>query len=163
MHTDIEDSEFVRAFKEVVEKIWHVREGEDEFKVELLIKPISAAQLYGESVPPQKGAEIDLSRHPFLFPKDGAALTTGAVTTHVRGRAIVLGPHDIAPRVLAHEFGHILGFRDVYFRGYKDLGEDGYLVMETIADPNDIMGAPAFGPVLRRHFDNIIERAAGKR
>jgi hypothetical protein len=44
--------------------------------------------------------------------------------------------------VLAHEFGHVLGLRDAYFRGYRDLGADGYQVMEVVADPDDIMGAP---------------------
>ena len=33
---------------------------------------------------------------------------------------------------------------------------DGYLVMEVIADPEDIMGAPGSGPVLRRHFERIL-------
>lgn len=83
-------------------------------------------------------------------------LTTGAISTHVTGRAIVLGPHDITPHVFAHEFGHILGFLDVYFRGYRDLGADGYLVMEVVADPDDIMGAPGSGPVRRRHFERLL-------
>jgi hypothetical protein len=60
---------------------------------------------------------------------------------------------------LAHEFGHILGFRDFYFRGYRDLDADGCLVLEAITDPNDIMGAPGYGPVTRRHFEKIIERS----
>ncbi len=63
----------------------------------------------------------------------------------------------------AHEFGHIFGFRDFYFRGYNDLGADGYLVMEAIAEPNDIMGAPEYGPVLRRDFEKVIERSKGSR
>ena len=32
----------------------------------------------------------------------------------------------------------------------------GYQVMEVVADPDDIMGAPGTGPVLRRHFEKII-------
>ena len=60
--------------------------------------------------------------------------------------------------MLAHEFGHVLGLRDAYFRGYRDLGADGYQVMEVVADPDDIMGAPGTGPVLRRHFSKLIER-----
>ena len=39
---------------------------------------------------------------------------------------------------------------------YRGLGADGYEVTESIADPNDIMGAPGFGPVLRAHFDALL-------
>jgi hypothetical protein len=162
LYTDIEDFEFVSAYKDAVEKTWRVRDREDEFRVEIAIAAISSDRLYRPGAPPRKGDHLDVSRHIALFPADGATLTTGAVTTHVLGRAIVLGPHDIAPHVLAHEFGHILGFRDFYFRGYEDLGADGYLVMEAIADPNDIMGAPGYGPVLRRHFEKIIQSSTGK-
>jgi hypothetical protein len=163
MYTDIEDTEFVGAFKDAVEKTWRVRDGNEEFQVEIAFATLAPARLYGPAAPPQKGAHIDVAKHIGLFPQDGASLTTGAVTTHVFGRAIVLGPHDIAPHVLAHEFGHLLGFRDFYFRGYEDLGGDGYLVKEAIADPNDIMGAPGYGPVLRRHFEKIIESSTGNR
>jgi hypothetical protein len=44
-----------------------------------------------------------------------------AMTTHVEGRAIILGPHEITTRVFAREFGHILGFRDAYFVATKIL------------------------------------------
>jgi hypothetical protein len=98
---------------------------------------------------------MNIQKHVEKFPADGAILTTGATTTHVDGKAIVLGPHDITVSVLAHELGHILGFRDAYFRGYKDLGEDGFQVREIAADPNDIMAAPATGTVLRRHYENL--------
>lgn len=163
MYTDIEDAGFVQAFKDAVEKIWRLRDGGDEFQVEIALTTLAPARLYGSVAAPLKGARIDVAKHIGLFPQGGAALTTGAVTTHVFGRAIVLGPHDIAPHVLAHEFGHILGFRDYYFRGYRDLGADGYLVMEAIGDPNDIMGAPGYGPVLRRHFEKIVERSTGSK
>jgi hypothetical protein len=156
--TDIDDQDYVESLKETIEKIWRLRDGDDEFHVELAISYIPAAQLYAESQPPKKGDKINAHGHVTLFPRDGAILTTGALTTHVSDRAIILGPHDIAPRVLAHEFGHILGFRDSYIRGYKDLGKNGFQVMEVVAEPNDIMGAPATGPVLRSHFQMILER-----
>lgn len=162
-YTDIDDSGFVGFIKEAVEKIWRHRAGDDEFRVELSISFIPAARLYREAPMPETGDEIDTSRHALLFPGDGAVLTTGALTTHVSGRAIIFGPHDIAPRVLAHELGHILGFRDLYFRGYKDLGTDGYQVMEVIAEPGDIMGEPGTGRVLRRHFERMVESAGGER
>jgi hypothetical protein len=156
-YTDIEDAEFVHAFQSAIESTWHVRDGEDEFRVQLPITYVSATQLYGQQTVPSKGTPITLAAHVALFPPDGGVLTTGASTTHVTvGHCIALGPHALAPHVLAHEFGHILGFKDVYFRGYRDLGADGYQVMEVVADPEDIMGAPGSGPVLRRHFEQII-------
>jgi len=68
-----------------------------------------------------------------------------------------LGPHSITPRVLAHEFGHILGFRDRYVRGYKDLAADGFEILEVLADPDDIMAVPGSGSVLLRHFEMLLE------
>ncbi len=170
-YTDIEDTEFVRSLKTDVESVWRLRDGDDEFSVQLSITYVSPARLYRERpecgdhdhaacIPPRKGDRIDVNRHVALFPSGGAMLTTGAISTHVTGRAIALGPHNIAPHVLAHEFGHILGFKDVYFRGYKDLGADGYQVMEVVADPDDIMGAPGTGPVRRDHFEKIIGNGA---
>ena len=166
-YTDIEDSEFIRSFQTAVESVWRLGDCDDEFAVQLSITYISATRLYRERpecggngpsacLPPQKGEQLNLNAHVALFPKDGAVLTTGAISTHVTGRAIALGPHDLAPHVLAHEFGHILGFKDVYFRGYQDLGADGYQVMEVVAEPEDIMGAPGNGRVLRHHFARII-------
>ena len=166
-YTDIEDAAFVQAFKAAVEGVWRLRDGDDEFGVQLSIAYVPATRLYGERleghldgrvecIPPGKGEQIDINEHVALFPKGGGVLTTGAISTHVTGRAIALGPHDITPHVLAHEFGHILGFKDLYIRGYQDLGADGYQVMEVGADPNDIMGAPGTGPVLRRHFEKVI-------
>ena len=36
----------------------------------------------------------------------------------------------------------------------------GYQMMEVVADPDDIMGTPGTGPVLRRHFEKIIGNGA---
>jgi len=171
-YTDIEDLDFVRSWQRAVEHVWQVRDQDDEFRVQIAMTYVSPERLYGERaecsgdrgarcVPPRKGEPIDLAAHVARFPTDGAVLTTGAISTHVTaGRCIALGPHDITPHVLAHEFGHVLGFKDIYFRGYRDLGADGYEVMEVVADPDDIMGAPGSGPVLRRHFERILADGA---
>lgn len=167
LYTDITDAVFVEAFRNAVETLWRARVGNDEFRVRLAIETILPEQLYcGRAAavtgpaepcaPPAKGAAIGLEAHVARFPKGGAVLTTGATTLKlVAGRAIVLGPHDTTPHVLAHEFGHVLGFPDTYRRGYRDLGADGYLITE-LADRGDIMGAPGMGPVLGRHFEELV-------
>jgi len=188
LYTDIEDAAYVRSVKEGIESWWHVRtagenasenDGED-FHVELNVQTLSPRRLYCEHpdradradhadhaspanracAPPSHGRHIDLNAHVARFPEDGAVLTTGATTLQVVGtRALVLGPNDTAPRVLAHEFGHILGLPDTYVRGYRDLGPDGFEITE-LADLTDIMGAPGAGPVLPRHFERLITARA---
>jgi tetratricopeptide (TPR) repeat protein len=170
LYTDVLDSTLVRDFKNGVEGWWHIRDGDEEFRLELEVETFSPEQLYcahaddtrdsnADCAPPTHGAEIDLEAHVARFPEGGAVLTTGATTLMTTGpRAIVLGPDDTVPRVLAHEFGHILGFPDTYFRGYRDLGADGFEITE-LADLTDIMGAPGAGPVVARHFEKLF---AGK-
>jgi hypothetical protein len=68
-----------------------------------------------------------------------------------------LGPGDVTVRTLAHEFGHVLGFRDGYVRGYRDLGESGFEILELTSDFDDIMSAPREGRVLETHFRLIME------
>ena len=155
--TDIEDQAFVDAFRSAVERAWHVLDGEDEFSLALEIQRVPAGQLYPDGEVPARGTHIDLADHIGRFPAQSGVLTTGANTTHVLGCGIVVGPHDIAPNVLAHEFGHLLGFVDGYFRGYRDRGPDGYEVLEAVVDPEDIMSAPGIGHVMRRHFEQILE------
>jgi hypothetical protein len=158
IYTDIEDGDFVRLLQTEVERIWRLRDGEDQFRVELAFSHISADELYAGGRPPRYGNHIEIEDHIARFPSDGAVLTTGGETTHVYGRALILGPHAIAARVLAHEIGHLLGFKDSYFRGYRDLRTAGFEVLEIVAAPEDIMGAPASGAVLRRHFERILQQ-----
>jgi hypothetical protein len=161
VYTDIEDQPFVASAKKIIESAWQLQDGLNSFRVQLDISHVSTDILYADSPKPIAGQRIDMVQHLGRFPAGAAILTSGGATTHVQDYAIILGPHSMAPRVLAHEFGHILGFRDNYIRGYKDLGENGFQVMEVVADPNDIMGAPATGSVRRDHFETILKSKLG--
>ena len=163
LFTDIVDQDFVHEVKRIVESTWRLTDRARTFRVELDISFLAGHALYGDRSPPSAGQKIDLARHLQLFPSNGAILTTGALTTHVQNCAIVLGPHPIPARVLAHEFGHVLGFRDRYLRGYKNLGENGFEVTEVVADPEDIMAATPQGLVLPAHFSTLVRHGAKKR
>jgi hypothetical protein len=156
LYTDIEDGNFIAAAKRTIEAVWRLSENDNTYRVEIEVSHLPSELLYAESATPAEGEKVAIREHLRHFPANAAILTTGALTTHVENNAIVLGPGSISPRVLAHEFGHVLGFRDRYIRGYRDLGKDGFEVLEAIADPRDIMGAPAMGSVLPAHFDNLI-------
>jgi len=157
LYTDIDDKSFVAAAKRMIEAVWQHTENGNTYRVAIDVSFLPADLLYAESEEPAPGEPLDLRKHLRKFSADAAILTTGALTTHVEKNAIVLGPHALSPGVLAHEFGHILGFRDRYVRGYRDLGKDGFEVLETIADPRDIMGVPGTGAVLAEHFHSLIQ------
>jgi hypothetical protein len=152
LYTDIDNREYVAAVKEIIESAWRLNEGTNRYRVELDVTHVSTDSLYAAEERPSAGQKIGLISHLRRFPSAVAILTTGARTTHVRDYGIVLGPEPIAPRVLAHEFGHILGFRDRYVRGYTNLGEHGFQVMEVVPDLDDIMAATAHGAVQPSHF-----------
>jgi tetratricopeptide (TPR) repeat protein len=168
IYTDIQGYTVVESFRRAIETYWHVKDGQDEYRIRLTIRAISPERLYcgptddgkapaGVCAPPATGEHINLEAHVARFPADGAVLTTGAESLQVAAvRAIVLGPHDVAPRTLAHEFGHVLGFPDAYLRGYKDLGADGFQVEEFVPNFEDIMSSPGAGSVLARHFKALI-------
>jgi hypothetical protein len=159
LFTDIEDRDLVATVQRIIESTWQLRNAKNSFRVKLDITYLSTDSLYADSDKPIKGEYLDILTHLGRFPSGGAILTTGALTTHVQNYAIVLGPHALTPRVLAHEFGHILGFRDAYFRGYKDLGENGFQIMEVVSDPSDIMAAPLTGVVLPSHFEMMLDHS----
>ena len=156
VYSDILDDAFLAEVKRAIEHHWRIQEGNAEFRIEVDIRNVQPRRLY-PGTPPRQGAPIDLNAHVERFPQDGGILTTGARSLHVDGRAIFLGTAELAPRVLAHEFGHLLGFKDRYFRGYRDRGEEGYEVLEVVPDPVDIMCSAGTGSVLRAHFENLLK------
>ena len=163
MFTDIEERDFIAAVKRIIESTWRIADGDKQLRVELGISYVSPASLYEELAKPQRGVPLDLNRHLERFPSGGAILTTGALTTHVQKHAIVLGPRTITPQVLAHEFGHILGFQDGYIRGYRNLRKSGFQIREVVVFPEDIMAAPGSGRVVPAQFKKIIGAAKTER
>lgn len=156
VYTDIGDASFRASVEAAIEGMWQVTEAGAEYRVDVDLRAVSPAMLYAPAAAPASGIHLDLPAHVARFAGDGGVLTTGAVATHVvAGRAIVLGPEPIARFVLAHEFGHVLGFRDGYLRGARDLGREGYEVSELEIDPADLMSSPATGRVLRSHFEAL--------
>jgi len=152
VYTDIDDDTYVSQVKSIVEDIWKAEDAGTRYGIELDLRKTKLKD------PPQPGAHIDLDKHVARFPKDGGVLTTGAQFTYgAVGRAVVLGPGDLAPRTLAHEFGHILGFPDGYIRGYADLGERGFEILELTSFFDDIMSAPREGHVQPTHFRLLME------
>ncbi|HEY2383885.1 MAG TPA: hypothetical protein VGK48_22140 [Terriglobia bacterium] len=155
VYTDIEDQEFLAKAKGAIEDMWQAREGETLYCIEVEIR----------QVPPtaQPGEHIDVRAHASEFPPDGAVLTSGAQTTHsLVGRYVALAPGDLPARTLAHEFGHVLGFRDGYIRGYRDLGEHGFEILELTSVFDDIMSAPREGHVQVAHFKLLLSALKDK-
>ena len=162
VHTDIVDEEFLSRFTDIVESNWRSEIEKHAYQIRVELLRIAPVDLYGTDPLPRDGQKINEKKHAARFP-DGAALTTGGRYTHSVGNVILLGPKEISEKTLAHEFGHFIAFEDRYFRGYKDLGEDGYDLFELDTNVNDIMSEPSTGEVLPEHFIEImdsIKRAA---
>ena len=155
IYTDIEDETYLRQAKAVIEEAWRVEDKGTQYAVELDLRTVDP---YRGKKAPSRGDHLDLGKHIANFPTDGGVLTTGAEFTHaVVGHYVALGPGDLSPKTLAHEFGHILGFNDGYIRGYTDLGEMGFEILELTAFFDDIMSAPREGRVQVTHFKLLME------
>lgn len=169
MATDIEDTAFVRSVQSRIEALWSGVAASRHFAIVLDIHFISPHALYcPDAAPtcraPAAGSAIDLPTHLARFPAGRAVLTTGGTQPHViGGRAIILGPRDISARTLGHEFGHVLGFDDAYLRGSRDLGPDGFAIVELVPDRMDIMASPGFGSTLPRHFEQLAANVRADR
>jgi hypothetical protein len=155
VYTDIEDAAYVHRIQELVEAKWHVVDGSEDNRLEIRMEMLAPSAV--ESPPPAAGAAFDINSHVAHFPTDGAVLTTGGRTVYaLPGRALILGPGEITPTTLAHEFGHLFGFIDGYFRGYRDRGQEGFEVLEIVPDPQDIICAPGQGHVQKSHYDSLF-------
>jgi hypothetical protein len=151
LYTDIEDAAFLERAEAIIERMWQAKDSVIAYSVDVDLRQI-------KNLGPSTGDRIDLNAHAGRFPKNGAILTTGAPSTHsIPGRYIALGPGDLSGRTLAHEFGHILGFRDGYIRGYRDLGERGFEILELTPSFDDIMSAPRQGNVQATHFKLLLD------
>lgn len=158
IYTDIEDEDYLNRARAAIEDAWRAEEAGMQYALELDLRPISPETLYRNKETPQPGDHLNLEKHVGRFPDDGGVLTTGAEFTYGSvGHYVALGPGDLAPRTLAHEFGHILGFSDGYIRGYNDLGDQGFEILELTAFFDDIMSAPREGHVQPTHFKLLIE------
>lgn len=152
IYTDIEDDAYLSQAKSAIEATWRAEESGTKYAIEIDFRKVSLKDS------PQDGEHIDMEKHMARFPGDGGILTTGAQFTYGSvGRAVVLGPGDLAPRTLAHEFGHVLGFPDGYIRGYADLGDRGFEILELTSFFDDIMSAPREGHVQPAHFKLLME------
>jgi len=67
-----------------------------------------------------------------------------------------VGPEDTHKYTLVHEFGHLLGFADEYVRGYRDLGNEGYEILEIHPNGKDIMASSGAGGIHRYHFTALV-------
>ena len=158
--TDVENEDFLARFRDGVEQAFNRSPAARArgFEIALTIRTISPATLYPDGAP-AVGAAIDLKAHVGRFPDAALVLTTGAESTHAfAGRYIALGPSPVTPRVLAHEFGHLLGFNDTYVRSYEGDPRDafGVVVIEWSGLFDDLMGAPGSGRVSPRMIDTLI-------
>jgi hypothetical protein len=159
LYTDIADTAFVSKARAMIENAWRVSDAGSDYMLKIDLRPVSPAQLFGSSPVPANGQHIDVPAHISRFPNDGVVLTTGGNNTYAYSHAVVLGPGSLARSTLVHEFAHMLGFRDNYFRAFQDRGADGYAITEVILDSESFLVVPENGKVFPGHFEELIRGA----
>ncbi|MCE3239998.1 MAG: hypothetical protein K0Q83_505, partial [Deltaproteobacteria bacterium] len=70
-YTDIQDNAFVQSAKRAMEDTWHLRSGENDFRVQLHFSYVSPEHLYGTETP-QNGDRMNIQKHVDHFPGDAA-------------------------------------------------------------------------------------------
>lgn len=134
--TDIHDARFLAEIEGAVDTHWNQSPWakQEGVSVHLRWTRVRRNRAFAEG-------RVTLAEHVESFPSNTAVLTTGGLTVHVKGRALVLGPGRIQPRTLAHEIGHLLGFEDCYFRTLSSQGVFGLAVLEwdNPLYPDDLM------------------------
>jgi len=123
--TDIKNKKFIREFEGAIQTHWNYspwpKENQVQFKIQW--KKIKTNKEFLNQME-------SLNQHLTRFPSNAAGLTTGGLSTFVRKNVLVLGPGKITPRTLAHEFGHLLGFSDCYYRTLSSLNVFGLAILE---------------------------------
>jgi hypothetical protein len=134
--TDIADKKFLAEVEGALETHWNdspwAKSIGVRFRIQWTPVPRDLAFAAGKAT---------LHQHLEQFPKGSAILTTGGLTPHVSGRALVLGPGKINPRTISHELGHLLGFGDCYMRTLSSQSVFGLGVLEwdNPLYPDDLM------------------------
>ena len=158
--TDIDDSTFRAAFISAVETYFSGSATGRDLRLKVDLSYLAPRTLYPEGVP-DKGSQIDLIEHMDRFPKGFFVLTTGAASTHAFiGRSILLGSRPTTLRVLAHEAGHLLGFKDIYLRHAvrSDRPENGHVFVEFSGLQPNLMGDSYGGTVSQKMRDVILRQ-----
>lgn len=160
VHTDVTDAAFRAAFVDAVDGAWNASEAARErgFVVSIEFVVHDPDELDSDALP-TPGDPLELEDHLARFEDGALVMTTGAASTHAfKGRCLLLGPSPIAPRTLAHEFGHLLGFDDGYLRGFEGDpgGPFGVVFVEWTGLRNDLMGNPRGGRVTPDMIEELI-------